>query len=84
MNSVVPVFDRMTLTGHLTGSRRPPQNGPSTVHPSQSSSFLLQWKPGIAVRKGVEAPVFDHTLIKDHSPRLVLTNGHEYLGGRIS
>ena len=82
MNSLVPVFDRMTLIGHLTGSRRPQKSAPSTFHPSQSS-FLLQWKPGIAVRKGVEASVFDYTLIKDHAPCLVLTNGPEYLGGGI-
>ena len=73
----------MTLTRHLTGSRRPQKTGPSTVHPSQSSSFLLRWKPGIAVGKGVEALIFDHTLVKDHAPCLVL-NGRDYLGGGIS
>ena len=82
MNSLVPVFDRMTLVGHLTGNCMPQKTGPSTVHPSQSSSFLFQRKPGIVIGKGVEALIFDHTLVKDHAPCLVL-NGREYLGGGI-
>ena len=61
----------------------PQKTGPPTVHPSQSSSFLFQRKPGVVIGKGVEALIFYHTLVKDHAPRLVLMNGLEYLGGGI-
>ena len=33
--------------------------------------------------KVLEALIFDHTLVKDHAPCLVLMNGREYLGGGI-
>ena len=82
MNSLVPVFERTTLVGHLTGSCIPQKTGPWTVHPSQSS-FLFQRKPGVVIGKGVEAVIFDHTLVKDHAPCLVLMNRREYLGGWI-